>query len=86
MMTCCALLTKTATMLTTLSARGLRLKRVQDDDEEDSEPMVTHATPKHSVQLLQCYSVKQGFSDNTHAPLDARADLIYSIAYASRPL
>ena len=38
------------------------------------------------MPLLQCYCVEQGFSDNAHTSLDARADLIYSIAYARRPL
>ena len=54
-----------------------------EGDDEDGEPVVTHAAARRKVQLLQHYFVKQGFSDNTHASLDACADLIYSRAHAS---
>ena len=90
-MMCRALLTKTATTTMEswrkLPARGLGWKRVRlaadEGDDEDGEPMVTHAAARHEVQLLQRYFGEQGFSDSADASLDACADLIYSRAHAS---
>ena len=45
--------------------------------------MVTYTAGRLSVQLLQHYFVELGFSDDTHASLDACADLIHSRAHAS---
>ena len=53
-----------------------------EGDDEDSKLMVTHTAARSKVQLLQCYLVEQGFSDNTDASHDACADLIYSRAHA----
>ena len=50
-----------------------------EGNDENGEPMVTHTAARHSVQLLQCYFVEQGFDDNGHASLNACTDLIYSM-------
>ena len=56
-------------------SKGTRVEEspAAKDDDEDGETIVTHPTARRSVQLLQCYSVKEGFSDDAHASLDARA-------------
>ena len=68
-------------------------KRTQAEEslgaEDNDEETVNNGNSRYIqafMPLLQYYCVEQGFSDNAHTSLDARADLIYSIAYASRPL
>lgn len=56
-----------------------------EGDDEDGEPGVAHAAARHSMQILQCYFVKQGFSDelHVHAAIDSYGGRVVSKAHSS---
>ena len=69
-----------------MSKRACLQDSSEDDEDDDviSQPMISNALARESIQNLQRYYIEQGFDDAAQKALDTCAEVVYRRFVSSR--